>query len=240
MRELHCQQRGLQRVEAEVSTHQLVIILRLRTVRAEQARPLGQRVVVGHEQSRVAECAEVFRREETVGAHVPDGPQLPAAIRRAHGLRGVLDDEQVVLAREREHLVHRGGLAEEMHRDDGLRARRDAPRGVRHIEVEGERVSVYEHWLRAHARHTPRRREEGVARTQHLVARPDVCRHQCQQDRIGAGGDADGVLRAGELGDGFLELRDFFAKDELSVAQHALEGDLEFGFQREILRVEVK
>ena len=153
---------------------------------------------------------------------------------------GVLDDTQVVLACERKHLVHRGGLAKEMHGDDDLRAGRDAPRGVRHIEVEGERVSVYEHWLRAHSRHTARRREEGVARAQHFVARPDVCGHQCEQDRIRARGDADGVLRAGELGDGFLELRDFFAKDELSVAQHALEGGLEFVFQREILRVEVK
>ena len=119
-----------------------------------------------------------------------------------------------------------------MHRHDRLRARRDPPRRVAHIEVETDRARIDEDRRRADARHAARRGEKSEARAEHLVARADAQRHQREQDRVGAGADAERVLRAGELRQRALEPLDFRPEDEVARAQHAQKGLVQFRLQR--------
>ena len=58
--------------------------------------------------------------------NVAEDARVPAANRRAKTAGGVFDDPQTVGFREREHRVHVGAEAEEMHRDDAHRSRRHA------------------------------------------------------------------------------------------------------------------
>ena len=60
----------------------------------------------------------------------------------------------------------------------------------------------------------PRRGEERVRRRDDLVAGPDPERHQRDEQGVGAGGHADGVLRAAVVGDRLLERLDLRAQDE--------------------------
>ena len=123
----------------EIAADELVMILRLHAVHAQDVRALEKRRVLRHQRARIAERAEILRREKTGHAEIAERAHRPAAIVRAERLRRVLDHAQVVLRGEREDRVHVGGLAEEMHRDDRARPRGDAPRRVAHVEVEGGR-----------------------------------------------------------------------------------------------------
>src|SRR4029077_8252860 len=64
MRRLHAQHRRLDGVHAEIGADEVMVVLRLPPVRAEQARPASQRVVVGRDETRVAEGAEILARKE--------------------------------------------------------------------------------------------------------------------------------------------------------------------------------
>ncbi len=60
MRQLHIEQRRLQRIEPAVDADEFVIVARLHAVAAEQPELVGQGIVVGREHARVAVSAEVF------------------------------------------------------------------------------------------------------------------------------------------------------------------------------------
>src|SRR5690606_7206826 len=101
MRQLREQHRGLQLVEAEISADHRVVILRLSTVHAENAHPLGELRVVRHAHSGITERAEVLRRKEGEAADVADAAGS-ASVRElgADRLGGVLDDGEPVAARD--------------------------------------------------------------------------------------------------------------------------------------------
>ena len=79
-------------------------------------------------------------------------------------------------------------------------ARTVAHRGFRGrgAEVEGIRVDIREHRPRADVVDRPRRREEGEGTRNHLVVPLDVERPQCEENRVGATGAADGMLHRQE------------------------------------------
>ena len=90
VRQLHREQRGLQRIEPEIATDDLMIIFRLHPVHADDLRLLEKRGVVGDDRTGIAERAEILCREKKL--IVPKSPNVPtllAAIGRAHRLRGV-------------------------------------------------------------------------------------------------------------------------------------------------------
>ncbi len=240
VRELDGQERGLQRVEPKITADVLVEVLRLRAVRAEHPRAAREIVVVRDENAAVAEPAQILRREEAEHSERPHAADLPSLVRRAHGLRRVLDDRNPAIAREGHHGVHVGRLPEEMHGHDRLRPWRDLAGGVLDVHVEAVEAGVGEDRRRARARDAAGRGEEGEARADHLVARPDPQGHQREEDPVGARRDADRVLDARELGDLRFEVLDFRAEDELPGAQHALEGALELSLESQVLDVQVE
>ena len=92
MRRFHAKHRRLQRIEPEIAADPRVVILRLGAVVANERDFTRQRRIVGRDESRVAEGAEILRREEgeTAGATQPAG--LTRADAGSDRLRGVLDD----------------------------------------------------------------------------------------------------------------------------------------------------
>ena len=140
---------------------------------------------------------------------------------------------------ERCELLERSRAAEQVHRHDRLRPRRD-PRGdVVGIEVERDRVDVGEHRRRADARDRLRRGEEREGRADHLVAGADPHRLEGEHERIGAVRDADRVLDAEIGGRLLLKSVDLRPEDEAPRLEHFGEALLQLGDERRVLRLDV-
>ena len=239
-RHLHPEQGGLERVEPEVGPHEPVEILRFGPVHAQDAGALGQGVVVADEGPAVAEPPEVLAREETERAGLAQGAGAAPLVGRADGLRAVLDHLEPVCAGQGEHAVHVGALAEEVHREDGLGARGDLAGRVFEVEVEADRAGIDENRGGPHPRDAAGGGEEGERRHQNLVPRPDPQRHQRQQDRVGAGRNAQRVPRAGQRLEVAFEGLDLRPHDELPAAEDPQKGLRQLGFERVVLGVDVE
>ena len=85
-------------------------------------------------------------------------------------------------------------------------------------------IDVHEDRLGARPRDAAGRGEERERRADHLVAGPDPQRHQAAEQRIGAAGDADGVLRAAIRGQVLLKLLNARAEDEILVVAHFVQN----------------
>src|ERR671913_227136 len=97
--------------------------------------------------------------------------------------------------------------------------RRDRAGDLRHVDVEGARIDVDEHWCRPDPRHGAGRGEERVRAGDDLVARTHPERHEGDEQRVGAGADADGVRHSEQFRHLVLEGFDLRAHDEaLAVA----------------------
>ena len=123
---------------------------------------------------------------------MPSAPGRPSARRRAGGLRRVLDDGQA----ERLDLRHGRDVAEQVHRDDRLRARRERRAHGLGRHAEGLRVDVAEDGPGAGGRDRLGAGVEGEAGHDHVVAGADAERAQRDRERLGAVGHADRVGHA--------------------------------------------
>ena len=114
----------------------------------------------------------------------------------------------------------RRDVAEQVHDDDRLRARRQ--RGAHRLRRDTERlgIDVAEHRPRAGRRDRLGRRVERERRHDDLVARPDAQRAQRQRQRVRAVGHADRVARAEVVGELRLEARDLRAEDVAARVEH--------------------
>ena len=129
------------RVEPRVRPDQLEGLLVARAVEAEHPEPLRDLVVPARDEPAVTEREEVLGREEA--ERRADAGARDAGC--AERLRGVLDQRQP----ESGELGERRRPAEEVHRHDRLRARRDPRRDVGRVEVEGDGIDVGEDRRRA-------------------------------------------------------------------------------------------
>ena len=202
-------QRGrLQLVQPRVRADVLEVALVAGAVEAQHPHALGELVVETRDQPAVADAAEVLRRVEAERRRDAGGRDAAGA----EGLRGVLDERQA----ERGQLLERRGPAEQMHRHDRARPRRQAALDVRRVEIERRWVDVGEDRRRADARDRLGRGVEREGRADDLVARADPERAQHQHDRIRAVRDADRPRHAEVRGGLALERVDVRAEDELA------------------------
>jgi hypothetical protein len=211
VRQQHAQDRRLHRVQPRVAPDELERRLVARAVEAQHPDLLGQRAVGRRDRAGVAERAEVLRREERERRDGPERAGAAAVGRaRAGGLRGVLHDRHA----ERLDLGHRRDVAEQVHHDHRLRARRQ--RGAHSLgrDAEGLRVDVAEDGPRAGRRDRLGRRVEGERGNDDLVAGPDAEREQRQGDGVGPVRDADRVRHAEVAGPLLLERGDLRPEDE--------------------------
>jgi hypothetical protein len=108
------------------------------------------------------------------------------------------------------------------------------------VEVEVHRVDVKEDRARADACDGPAGREERVRARDDLVAGPDSVSHECDEERIGARGKADAMLRAAVGGDLGLECAHLGTQDEHLRRRDLEHRGVELGLQRAVLRLEVE
>src|SRR5450755_209261 len=77
--------------------------------------------------------AQILPRIEAEATHVADAAHTPALVLRAVRLGGILDHDQVVPPRDLHDGVHIGGLAVEVHWNNGFGARRDRALELRYV-----------------------------------------------------------------------------------------------------------
>ena len=118
-----------------------------------------------------------------------------------------------------------GGVAEDVDRDDRLRARRDRGRDRIRVEVERLRVDVGEDRRRAFVDRAVRRGDERVRRRDHLVAGADAREPHAEMQAGGSGRDGGAVRRVDRVSEQRLEARAHRAEREPARAQH-LEHEL--------------
>ena len=117
------QQRGLQAVEPRAPPDDLVLVLRDAAV-VPQSPDLGrQRRVAADHRATVAHRAEVLAGVEAESGGVTHVPDADAVVVAEVGLGGVLEHEQPTVDPRRD-VRRRDDVAEEVHGDDGPRARR--------------------------------------------------------------------------------------------------------------------
>ena len=110
---------------------------------AEQANPRGQFVIVGDD-GTAFDSVEQFRGVKTQGADIAPVVDRPALVQDAEGMGAVIDDLQVVLARDLFDALHIAGVAEYMSRDDGRGVPLDVSFDLLRVEVPGIRIDIGE------------------------------------------------------------------------------------------------
>ena len=238
MVELHEQDRGLQCVEPRVDRPFGTVVACLQAEVAQNAQPGCELLVVGGDDAAVAACVECLERMEAEAAEGADRADLLAVELGQDRLRRVFHDRELVLRRDGEDAFHVRGAAREMHRHDGLRARRDRSFDLVRIDVVGC-IDVDEHRHSAGQTNARRRCDEGVGRRDHLIARADVERAQRELQRVGPVAATDGVAHADQRREALFERLHRPAEDEVTAFEHALDGGQDLGFQRRVLRRQV-
>ena len=158
----------------------------LRTVRAFLADDLRARDIlrmVDDERAALAH-AVVLRLVERIAAEVADRAERPPLVRRHDALRGILDDEQMVAARDVHDRVHLAGHASVMHGHDDARALRDGRLDEALVDVHRVGAHVNEDESRPAQRERVRRRRERERRQDDLVARMDVSEDGRHLERV--------------------------------------------------------
>jgi len=257
MPQLDDEYRCLQLVEAEITAHQLVVILGLHAMHADHGETGSKIRVVGDAHSGIAKGAQIFGREEAQATDVADAAGTTAlGIARTDRLRRIFDDPQLELAGDGHQRIHINHLAVEMHGHDGLDGATATP--MQHFtvatlavitqktldgstrQVEGGRIDIDEERQSPHARDGAGGGEKGVRRCNDGVLWADVECHQRREQGVGARRHTDTEAAAAVGGDGAFKLLHGGPEDEgLSVAD-TLDGGIDFGFQGPILGLEVQ
>jgi hypothetical protein len=110
---------GLQRIEAEITAYNLVMVFWFRAVSAKALQFFSSSCVVGDYHSAVTGCAKVLGREEGKASVVPDRAGAPALVLCANGLRGVFNDHQTEFPSDGHHSIHLCHFAVRMNWNDG-------------------------------------------------------------------------------------------------------------------------
>ena len=203
----------------------IVFVAGVLAVHAQAFHPRRQRVVVGEHGAAVAVTAERLCRKEARRRRVGQRAELAAAIGGAERLRRVVEHFDAVRGGDRRNGIVIGRQAEQIDRDHGFRLqaealrRRDRALKACRIEIEGVGGDVGHHRRRANERHHFGGGAKRECRTDHRIARPDLPRHQHQQQRIGAARTADDVLGAAEGREIGLERAHFRPLDELAMGR---------------------
>ena len=173
MRRLDAEDRGLQRVHAEIAADQVVVVLRLHPVRPQQPRALRQR----HRHCVVSRPASPNAPRFLLGKNEkqPNAPRPPSG-RDLYVAPMACAASSTIGIPARDAPSSIGSMS-------ALRPNRCtgtiafvrgvmAGDGLRRVDVEGRRIDVDEHRPRAQAGDRAGRREKRVGRRDDLVARP--------------------------------------------------------------------
>ena len=240
MAQFDAEEGGLERVEPAVVARDLVDVFDFGAVVAQPAQARGELGVVGGDRAAVAEGAEVLAGIEAPGDGVAMGAEALALIAGAMGLGGVLDDPQAMAAGDGEDGVQVGGLAVEVHRDQGAGAGGDGGRDACRVNVKGARVRLHRDRGGAGLGHRQPGGNEGVGGDDDLVAGADVAGAQGEMQGVQTAGDADAMGRAAVGGPVGLKALHLFAEDVPAGRHDAAVGGVEIGLQLLVGGMEVE
>ncbi len=139
-----------------------------------------------------------------------EGPDPPALVLRADGMRGVLEHGDPAGGGELEDRIEVRRLAHEVDRQDHLRSRREPLLDLLDPDVQSGRVDVREDGPGAAVDDRVERRHERHGRRHDFVARADSEREERDVQARGRRGDRHGIAAAdvlGERGGETLDLR---------------------------------
>ena len=196
-------------------------------VKPQQPHAFGQVGVRGGNGAAVAQRRQILGGEERERRDISDRPGRPALVGGAERLRRVLDQRQAVAVGQLAERRQVDRLAEQVHDHDRSSAIGD--RRLDGVRVEVERVGsdVDEHRDCADPGDGLSRREERVRRGDHLVAGAHPNRFQCQQQRVGAVGDAHRVGGAELRRHLLLEPAHLRAEDKATGVDHVVDRRLD-------------
>ena len=235
IRQLDVEDRGLQRVDAEVAADVLMKILRPHAVHAEVDQLLREGVVIGRHRAGIAEGAEVLRREKREAADRAEGSGALAVELRADRLRRVFDDRNSEI-----HPVHVGALSVEVHRHDRLRLFGDRFPDLRRIDVVVGEIDVDEHRRCVKPRHDARCGEERVRRHDDFITRTDAEDHESDQERVGARRERDAVFCLAIRCEIILEIIHALAEDEVLRLVDLVGDPEDFVADRRVLELQIE
>ena len=142
------------------------------------------------------------------------------------GLRGILDHDEPVLARECHDLVHVRRQTVEVNGHDRSRATRHTAGRVLDVDVERRRIHVGEDWRGALVEHGLRRRDERERRNDDFVAPTEPDGGEGNVQRGGSAVRGETVPGADELGEFRFERLHLggAGAGEHTAVQHARDG----------------
>ena len=134
--------------------------------------------------------------------------------------------------------LHRGALAVEMHRHDGLCARRDGGLDAGGVDVIACKRGLDQHGGRPGVADGQHRRNKGVGGGDDLIARADAHRLEDQHQRVQSVAAADAVPDAAVGGKCLFKGGILAAADVPAVVQHAGKRPAQLGIQLPLHRAE--
>jgi len=206
---------------------------------AQHAQRLGHGIRLGRHHTAIAIAPQVFAREETEGANVAHRASLATTHMRAKGLSAILDQLEPMLLRQVQQRLNVGGLAKQVHRQQGLGLGRDGLGHLVHVDVQGLWINVHKHRLGTDIGDRFGGCDEGERCRDHLVTRANARRQHGQMQRIGAVGAGDGVLDAQVLGRFGLEGLHIGTQDVLGCVERGRHRGLDLGLEVAVLARQV-
>ncbi len=140
------------------------------------------------------------------------------------GLTGILNDDQPVLLGDGHNRVHITGIAEEMHGEDGLGARRDCRFDATRVNIIAPLVDVDKYRSSAGKDRRIGRGDEGKGGGDDLITRTDAVGQDSGVQCRGTRGRGHGVLDATDGSKSLLEGLDSLALGKLSGIDHLQNG----------------
>ena len=203
----------MERIEAEVSAHKLVVIFRFCAVVSEQTDLLGQRLVIRHNHSAVACRTQVLAWEKAEAANSADTSCAAALVGCRNRLRGVFDHKNTVPCGNLHDWIHVAHLAVQVYGQDSLCPAGDPRLNLVRVDVIGGWIDVDEYGRGTSPGDGSCGGKEGEGCRNHLVACADSKGHQAAEQRICAARYSDPISTSAERGNPPLEFGQLWATD---------------------------
>src|SRR5262249_2611806 len=162
--------RGMDSIQPKIPTNNTMIVLRLRTVAAQDLHLLSTLSIISDHHTAIADCPQVFRREERETPVVSNRAGAAPLVFRAYRLGGVFDYDQPMFLSKAHDWIHVRHLPKQVHGDNGASLLCDLCCDLLYIEVVARRIDVNEDRRSPQPGNRANCRKERIGRSDDLVA----------------------------------------------------------------------
>src|SRR6266567_7203296 len=172
---------GLQRIEPEIPSYNLMMVFRFGAVSTQALQFFSPSRIVGNNHSRIASSAEILGGEEGKASIVPHGAGSTAFVFGPNRLRRVFDDHKAMLPSDSHNFIHLRHLAVQMNWNDGPSLASYFRRDLIWVQVVSDRINVNKHRRGSQADGCAHGGKERVRRRDDFIACADILSHQACQ-----------------------------------------------------------